>query len=52
MQARIHPDAGLPAFAALERDPDADVQWVVRSNRGKARLARLLGSDESPGDGA
>lgn len=37
--------AALPAegFAALERwaeVPDADVQWIVHSNLGKARLAR------------
>lgn len=36
------PQAGLPAFAALARDLDPDVAWVVRANRAKARLARLL----------
>jgi len=37
------PDLGLPAFAALEPSTDADVGWIVRENRTKARLARLLG---------
>lgn len=33
---------GLPRFLAL--DPaDPDVAWVIKSNRGKQRLARLLG---------
>lgn len=36
------PAAGLPAFAALEGDPDPDVGWIVRTNLGKARLARLM----------
>ncbi|TFH70401.1 HEAT repeat domain-containing protein [Cellulomonas sp. HD19AZ1] len=36
------PDAGLPAFVVLARDPDADVAWVVRENRKKKRLAALL----------
>lgn len=36
------PGTGLPAFRALEQDDDVDVAWIVRSNRGKARLARLL----------
>lgn len=36
------PDLGLPAFAALESSTDADVGWIVRENRKKARLARLL----------
>lgn len=35
------PAAGLPRFAALD-EGDADVAWVVRENRRKARLARLL----------
>ncbi|WP_232514584.1 HEAT repeat domain-containing protein [Cellulomonas sp. PSBB021] len=39
------PEPGLAAFAALERDDDADVAWVVRENRGKRRLAVLLGPD-------
>jgi len=37
------PAAGLPAFVALEDHPDPDVAWIVRENRRKARLARLLG---------
>jgi HEAT repeats len=36
------PDLGLPAFAALASSADADVGWIVRENRTKARLARLL----------
>jgi hypothetical protein len=36
------PDAGLPAFARLEQDDDPDVRWIARSNRSKARLAKLL----------
>ncbi|QAY71051.1 HEAT repeat domain-containing protein [Xylanimonas protaetiae] len=36
------PTAGLRAFAALERSPDPDTAWVVRENRKKARLVRLL----------
>jgi hypothetical protein len=36
------PAAGLPAFARLEEDPDPDLRWVARSNRTKARLAKLL----------
>ncbi|WP_454051226.1 HEAT repeat domain-containing protein [Cellulomonas sp. Marseille-Q8402] len=36
------PAAGLPAFAALTTSADPDTQWVVRANRTKARLRRLL----------
>jgi len=36
------PVVGLPAFAALGSSTDADVGWIVRENRKKARLARLL----------
>ncbi|MFF0816342.1 HEAT repeat domain-containing protein [Rhodococcus sp. NPDC003318] len=36
------PDTGLPRFAALSDDPDPDVRWIVRENRRKARLRRLL----------
>lgn len=36
------PAAGLPLFRALDTDPDPDVAWIVRANRAKARLARLL----------
>ncbi len=35
------PDAGLPAFAALDV-ADPDIAWVVRENRRKKRLAGLL----------
>ena len=37
------PDAGLPAFAALDV-ADSDIAWMVRENRSKKRLARLLGA--------
>jgi hypothetical protein len=36
------PAAGLPRFLALSASPDPDVAWVVRENRRKARLAKLL----------
>ena len=36
------PDRGLPAFTALAESDDPDVAWVVRENRKKNRLARLL----------
>lgn len=35
------PDRGLAAFLALDID-DADIAWIVRENRKKKRLARLL----------
>jgi hypothetical protein len=41
------PAAGLAAFARLEEDQDADVRWVARNNRTKARLAKLV--PRSPG---
>lgn len=37
------PDAGLPVFLALTGD-DPDLTWIVRTNRGKARLRNLLPS--------
>jgi hypothetical protein len=40
------PEAGLPALARLEEDDDPDARWIVRSNRAKARLARLLRAGE------
>jgi hypothetical protein len=40
------PAEGLPAFHRLEASDDPDVAWVVRENRRKARLKRLLASDE------
>lgn len=36
------PDRALPRFLALTASADPDVEWVVRENRRKARLARLL----------
>ena len=30
--------------AALETSTDPDVAWIVRENRRRSRLARLLGS--------
>ena len=36
------PDDGLAAFARLEAQPDPDIAWIVRENRKKARLRRLL----------
>ncbi|MFN3599828.1 MAG: HEAT repeat domain-containing protein [Dietzia sp.] len=35
------PEPGLAAFAVLD-ETDTDVAWIVRENRGKKRLARLL----------
>jgi hypothetical protein len=35
------PEDGLQRFERLERSSDPDVQWVVRENLKKARLARL-----------
>lgn len=35
------PKPGLAAFAALD-ETDPDVAWIVRENRGKKRLSRLL----------
>jgi hypothetical protein len=37
------PEEGLPAFQSLESSTDADVAWVCRENRKKARLKRLIG---------
>jgi hypothetical protein len=42
------PDAGLAAFARLEQDDDQDLRWIARSNRAKARLARLLPASAEP----
>lgn len=36
------PDVGVPRFLALDA-ADPDVAWVIKSNRSKQRLARLLG---------
>lgn len=36
------PSRGLPRFQALAGSTDPDVVWIVRENRKKARLARLL----------
>ncbi len=35
-----NPAAGLPLFAVLSGQTDSDVQWIVRENRKKSRLAR------------
>jgi len=37
------PETGVPAFTALSRSTDPDIAWVVRENRRKKRLERLLG---------
>lgn len=36
------PQEGLPAFHRLEAESNPDVAWIVRENRKKARLRRLL----------
>lgn len=36
------PEPGLPRFRALAASTDPDVLWIVRENRKKTRLARLL----------
>lgn len=36
------PTAGLPHFRALTACDDPDVAWIMRENRKKARLAKLL----------
>ena len=36
------PEAGLPAFRALQADTDPDVAWLARENAKKNRLATLL----------
>lgn len=36
------PAVGLPMFRALADTSDPDVAWIVRENRSKARLAKLL----------
>jgi Vesicle coat complex, various subunits len=36
------PGPGLPRFQALAGSADADIAWIVRENRKKARLAKLL----------
>ena len=40
------PAEGLAAFHRLEGIDDADVAWIVRENRKKARLQRLLGEPD------
>jgi hypothetical protein len=42
------PALGLPAFTSLADDPDPDVRWIVKTNLGKARLAKLI-SEPAPG---
>jgi hypothetical protein len=41
------PEEGLERFEALERSDDPDVQWVVRENLKKARLARAKAARSS-----
>lgn len=36
------PEHGLPAFDELAASDDPDVRWIVKANRSKARLTRLL----------
>lgn len=38
------PSIGLAAFEAIEQIDDPDVQWIVRENRKKARLQKVLGT--------
>lgn len=40
------PRDGLAAFARLTDSEDPDIAWIVRENRKKARLARLLADTE------
>lgn len=40
--AAADPGPGLVAFAGLRDSADTDVQWIVRENLKKKRLARLL----------
>jgi HEAT repeats len=39
------PDDGLVAFERLKGSDDGDVGWIVRENKKKARLRRLLGGE-------
>lgn len=43
------PEEGLPAFLALGTSTDPDVVWIDRTNRGKARLQRVLDTAEREG---
>ncbi|WP_219810385.1 hypothetical protein [Flavimobilis soli] len=43
MAVAADPAAGLPTFGALDV-ADPDVAWIVRTNKGKKRLASLLPS--------
>jgi len=40
-QAAVDPRHGLPQFRALSACGDRDLDWNVRENRKKARLAKL-----------
>jgi hypothetical protein len=40
------PINGIAAFERIDRTNDADVRWIVRENRKKARLKRVLGGAE------
>jgi hypothetical protein len=39
------PDDGMVAFERLKGSDDGDVGWIVRENKKKARLRRLLGGE-------
>jgi hypothetical protein len=36
------PEEGLRTFSKLEARTDPDIEWIVRENRKKARLKRLI----------
>lgn len=40
--AAAAPDAGRRMFERLMRSPDPDVQWIVKSNLGKSRMAAVF----------
>jgi HEAT repeat protein len=41
------PQQGLRRFRRLQADPDPDVAWIVRENRKKARLIRVMPPDDA-----
>jgi hypothetical protein len=42
------PEEGLARFLALDGAADPDLAWIIRQNRSKARLRRLLGDGRGP----
>jgi hypothetical protein len=42
------PDVGLPMFRDLATIDDPDIAWIVRENRKKARLQRLVDPPHAP----